>query len=396
MKILNKHAPAKQKVLRANDKPYMTKALRKAIMLRSSLKNKFLKYKSPDLERAFKKQKNYTNRLLKMEKKRYFANLDLNNYTDNKKFWQTVKPLFSGGNGVQKITLVENDEVITDDKKIAETFNDFFVNAVSTLDLKENNAIMNDTDHLLDPVKKALFKFKDHPSILEIRKNIKDEVTFSFSAVTETDMAKEIEVLNDKKSGTFMNIPTKRLKEAKDEIAKPLTQIWNNEVILNKKFPSNLKLADITPLFKKLEPILKENYRPVSLLPVVSKIFERIMQKQMKPFMDSHLSPHLCGYRKGYNAQYALVAMIEKWKKCLDLRVKGSYGKIGAVLMDLSKAFDTINHELLIAKLKAYGFEDSALHIILDYLSDRWQRAKVNTSFSDWLELLCGVPKALY
>ena len=89
-----------------------------------------------------------------------------------------------------------------------------------------------------------------------------------------------------------------------------------------------------------------ETHRPVSLLPVVSKIFERIMQKQMKPFIENHLSPYLCGYRKGYFAQYALVAMIEKWKKCLDLMVKGKYGKIGAVFMDLSKAFDTINHEL--------------------------------------------------
>ena len=153
-----------------------------------------------------------------------------------------------------------------------------------------------------------------------------------------------------------------------------------------------MKLADITPLFKKLETVLKENYRPVSLLPVVSKIFERIMQNQMKSFMENHLSPHLCGYRKGYNDQYALVAMIEKWKKCLDLMENGSYGKIGAILMDLSKAFDTINHEVLIAKLGAYGFHNSALHILLDYLSDRWQRTKVNASFSDWLQLFCGVP----
>ena len=73
---------------------------------------------------------------------------------------------------------------------------------------------------------------------------------------------------------------------------------------------------------------------------------------------------------------------------------KGSYGKFGAVLMDLSKAFDTINHELLIAKLEAYGFHDSALHILLDYLSDRWLRVKVNATFSDWRELLSGVPQA--
>ena len=81
--------------------------------------------------------------------------------------------------------------------------------------------------------------------------------------------------------------------------------------------------------------------------------------------------------------------MIEKWKKCLD----GEGGFAGAVLMDLSKAFDTINHELLIAKLEAYGFEESALQTMLSYLTDRWQRTKVDTSFSSWKELLCGVPQ---
>ena len=102
------------------------------------------------------------------------------------------------------------------------------------------------------------------------------------------------------------------------------------------------------------------------------------MQGQMKSYIDKYLSPYLCGYRKGFNAQYALTAMIEKWKTWLDK----NDGLAGAVFMDLSKAFDTINHELLIAKLKAYGFAKDSLRIILDYLSDRWQRTKVNTSHS--------------
>ena len=80
--------------------------------------------------------------------------------------------------------------------------------------------------------------------------------------------------------------------------------------------------------------------------------------------------------------------MIEKWKKSLDNK-----GIAGAILMDLSKAFDTINHELLITKLGAYGFEESGLTIILNYLSDRWQRTKINTSFSTWIELIKGVPQ---
>ena len=75
------------------------------------------------------------------------------------------------------------------------------------------------------------------------------------------------------------------------------------------------------------------------------------MQKQITEYIEKFLSPYLCGYRKGFNTQYALVAMIEKWKKCLD----GDGGFAGAILMDLSKAFNTLNHELLIAKLNAYG-----------------------------------------
>ena len=127
LRVLEAHAPMKKKVLRANDKPYMTKALRKAIMRRSELKRKYLKNKSDESHKAFKKHKNYTNRLAKRERSKYFANLDLNKYTDNIKFWNTVKPMFSGsGNGPKKITLVENGEVVANDQINSESFNDFF------------------------------------------------------------------------------------------------------------------------------------------------------------------------------------------------------------------------------------------------------------------------------
>ena len=388
--MLEAHAPMKKKVLRANDKPYMTKVLRKAIMRRSELKTKYLKNKSDESLKAFKRQKNYTNRLAKRERIKYFANLDLNKYTDNIKFWNTVKPMFSSkGTGSKKIILVENGEIVADDKINAGSFNDFFIDAVSSLAIEENRALLDETYDISDPVQKAIKKFANHPSIIDIKKNVTLTSRFSFCRVDVAEMIKEINNLDAKKSGTFMNIPVKRLKDVVDIAAKPLTDIWNTEVVLGRKFSSQLKLADITPLHKKLETINKENYRPVSLLPVVSKLFERLMQKQMIVYIDKFLSPYLCGYRKGFNTQYALIAMIEKWKKCLD----GDGGFAGAVLMDLSKAFDTINHELLIAKLGAYGFQESALHLVQSYLSDRWQRTKVDTSFSTWRELLCGVPQ---
>ena len=390
LKVLEKYAPMKQKVLRANDKPYMTKVLRKAIMRRSVLKNKYLKEKSEESLEKFKKQKNYTNRLIKRERTKYFANLNLNKYTDNKKFWNTVKPMFSSSSiGSNKIALVEKGEIVTDDETLAETFNEFFIDAVSSLSIQENKALLDDASDETDPVRKAVKKYSHHPSIISIKKHVQVSEKFSFWEIDVSEMASEISKLDDKKAGTFKNIPVKILKEVVDIATTPLIEIWKMEIVQGRKFADQLKLADITPLHKKLETILKENYRPVSLLPVVSKLFERIMQKQMKAFIETFLSKYLCGYRKGFNSQYALLAMIEKWKKCLD----GKVGFAGAILMDLSKAFDTINHELLIAKLEAYGFEQSALETMHSYLSNRWQRTKVNSSFSTWKELLCGVPQ---
>ena len=92
---------------------------------------------------------------------------------------------------------------------------------------------------------------------------------------------------------------------------------------------------------------------------------------------------------EGNNTQYALIAMIEKWKEHFDKNC----GIAGAIMMDLSKAFDTLNQELLIAKLEAYGFDKSALAILLSYLSDRLKKTKINTSFSTWSEILNGVPQ---
>ena len=388
MHTLNKHAPQKTKVLRANDKPFMTKALRKATMRRSALKNKFYKTGSPDIGKAYKTQRNCTKRLLKREKKKYFHNLDTKNYTDNKKFWKTVKPQFSNSTGgSQKITLVNGKEIISNDEEIAKTFNDLFIDSGKSMNINGNNDALTDVEGLTDPVDIALKKFECHPSILDIKENVSIETTFSFSEVRYEDVMLEVNNLDVKKAGT--NIPTKLLKQMNEVIVEPLMHIWKDEIIKNKKFPSKLKLADITPIFKKLDSLLKKNYRPVSILPVVSKIFERLMQGQMKDYIDKHLYPYLCGYRKGFNAQYVLTSMIEKWKTWLDK----NDGLAGAVCMDLSKAFDTINHELLIAKLQAYGFTNDSLKIKLDYLSDRWQRTKVNTSFSSWAKLICGVPQ---
>ena len=169
-------------------------------------------------------------------------------------------------------------------------------------------------------------------------------------------MTKELSSLNSKKAGTFGNIPTKVLKISSDICNKVLQKIWNSEILGKQYLLQNLKLADISPVFKKKNPTLAENDGPVNVLPTVSKVFERIIQKQLSIHIERFLSPYLCGYRKGFSTQFALISLIEKWRKYLDNK-----GYTGAVLMDLSKAFDTINHELLIAKLHSYGFSKDSL-----------------------------------
>ena len=134
------------------------------------------------------------------------------------------------------------------------------------------------------------------------------------------------------------------------------------------KFPENLKTADITPAYKKGKKYIKENYRPVSILPNLSKIFEKHIFKQMSHFFENILSKYQCGFRKGFSTQHCLLAMLEKWKRSVD------NGKaFGALLTDLSKAFDCLDHELLIAKPNPYEFSLTTSKLIHDYLSNRKQ-----------------------
>ena len=240
----------------------------------------------------------------------------------------------------------------------------------------------------MDPVDIITEKYKNHHSIKIINENIQFDSRFSFKEISEDDIKKELKNLNTKKASTFGNIPTKILKDSSEDCSIVLRNIWNFEILGKQHFSQNLKLADVTPVYKKKDPTLAENYRPVSVLPSVSKVFERIIRNQIKNYVDEILSPYLCGYRKGFSTQFELFSLIEKWRKALDNK-----GYAGVVLMDLSKAFDKINHELLIAKLHAYGFDKNALKLIFSYISDRWQRTKINLSFSSWSELLQGVPQ---
>ena len=140
-------------------------------------------------------------------------------------------------------------------------------------------------------------------------------------------------------------------------------------------FLSELKNAYMIPVFKKKDRNDVENYRPGSILPNLSKIYERCLYGQMYKYFNHILWKWQCRFRKG--TQHCLLVMMNKWQKCLD---KG--GLSGAMLTDLSKTFDCILHNLLIAKLAAYGFDYQSLRIMESFLSNREQRSKIDSAFS--------------
>ena len=215
--------------------------------------------------------------------------------TDNKLFWKTIKPFFSDkGNYGDNIKLVEEEQVLQNDSEIAEQ-----LNVVSTLGITENSFIINkEYENISEPVQRAILKFESHPSISLIKNKITNENNFKFEPVSLSDIELEIRLLNPKKATTHKNIPPKILKSSSEATVNVLHRLFN-ETITKGVFPNNLKLADVTPVFKKDDPFDKKNYRPVSVLPTISKIYEKLMQKQINNYITNYLSPYLCGYRKG-------------------------------------------------------------------------------------------------
>ena len=156
--------------------------------------------------------------------------------------------------------------------------------------------------------------------------------------------------LDEKKTCQEHELPVKLIKSNKDLFSHFMYHNFNNP-LLSSNFPSNLKAADILPTHKKKDKSDIENYRPISILPTLSKIYERCMYDQMYKYFDQILSKYQCGFR--------LLVIVEKWKEVLDKEGLG-----GALLKDLSKAFDCIKNDLLIVKLAAYGFDSDSLSFV--------------------------------
>ena len=311
--LLNQFAPLKTRYLRANNKPHVTKTLRKAIMKRSRLKNIANKTKNPKDQANYRTQRNL---VCNMNKKAREFFLNRNDPSlQCKTFWKACKPYFSdkGSDSRGKILLLENENILTNDYDIATVFNKFFSNITGSLAIPRWNLGFSSSSN--DPVTCAIEKFKDHPSILSIEGRFETENAFEFSHVTVEEVYEEITRLDSSKK-TSGDIPIKVLKDVATVSAPALTHCFNVGVD-SSIFPDELKIADVVPVHKKDATTDKLNYRPISLLTTISKVFERLVHKQLLCFMQSKLSRYLCGFRKGYSTQYALLNLVHDWQKSL-------------------------------------------------------------------------------
>lgn len=377
--VTNVHAPIKTKLLKKPQLPYMNGELRKAINVKGMLKRKFLKCKNKQNWQRYRGQRNLVTSLKRKSIKEYF-NKRCNNDTNNKQFWHTVRPFLSKNQkNDTNISLLEQGKIVSKPLDVCTTLNDYFVNLATELsEPKEVSEL---------PIPAVIEFYKNHPSILNIRTQSFNSQPFYFSSVTQNQVLKSIHKLKEGKASGHDHIPAKLLKCSSPILSQSLTNIINR-CINDSTFPDCYKHAEISPIYKKSDCLRKENYRPVSVLTAFSKILENILSDQLLTYFDDILCKMVSAYRKMYSTNNVLIKCVEEWKLAIDKRYA-----VGCVAMDLSKAFDSIPHKLLIAKLNAYGVSMEACGFMNSYLSSRKQRVKMNGFCSEWLDIQRGVPQ---
>lgn len=381
IEVMDKHAPQKKRMTKSRQLACMNGELRKAINVKAMLKRKFNRNRS---SQSFDRYRNQRNKVTSLKRKSLKEYLGKNCSKEEPKFWETIGPFMTEKSSIsENISLKEGDEVIVDQTKICNIFNENFVHAARNIGRPQPVSLKDSLSDICN-------SYQEHLSI----KLINDKMgsfcnndKFRFKQITQYELNKKLLSLKTNKSCGYDRQPAKLLKLGASVLSFTLLPIINKS-FLNSIFPSDLKYAEVAPVYKKGDSMCKTNFRPVSILVAQSKIFEGFMSEQMMSFLLDKLSPLLAAYRKGYSTQHVLMMAIEKWKLALD---KDKY--VGILLMDMSKAFDSMLHALMIAKLKAYGFSDEACVMIISYLSDRHQRVKIGTHRSEWSLLEKGVPQ---
>ena len=379
--VLNEHAPLKQRIVKAEKIPYMYSDLMKQMYKRNMLRNKYIKSRNTRNWEIYRKQRNYVTSLRKKAIKTYFMK-KCSNISTPKDFWNCIKPFFSDKcNNDNQIILKENNEIVNDPVNVANVLNDYFVDIAK--DITGSKLLLDNCD--LDTI---LDYHSNHPSVVKIEHESQGyENRFNFHEVSCDLMCKKLKSIKTNRATGHDCINPASIKLCANEITMSMTSIVNY-AFKTHTFPCDMKISEVSPIYKKKDHMRKENYRPINLITAFSKIFESIIADQINDYMHVLFNKRLGAYRKGHGCSQMLTLAVNNWKWALDNNMY-----VGALLMDLSKAFDSIPHDLLICKMYAYGFSRNACDFMMSYLSYRRQRVKVKDSRSEWKMINRGIPQ---
>ena len=365
--VLERHAPHKMRRVKHKQMPWMSAELKKLINEKHKMKARANKSSNPNDWEQFKKLRNLINNRLKEAKATYYKSQIKSNAENPRAVWKIINQLMNRNetsNVINKIAI--GDRESTDSKDIAEILNTHF----TSIGQKLADQIQSSTSHFADYI-------------------VPTEATFELKEVDHEYVLKLIKKLDVSKATGLDTISSKLLKIAAPVICDSLSAIFNKSITTG-IFPDELKYAKVFPVHKKGSKCDVNNYRPISVLPVIAKIFERIIYNQLISFLDSNnlLSNAQSGFRSLHSTVTALLDATNDWYANLD------NGHLNSVAyLDLTKAFDTVDHEILLKKLELYGISNTSLQWFKSYLSEREQCCYVNNSLSPPAKIPCGVPQ---
>ena len=376
-KAINEIAPFKKLCVKGDTSEWVDDEVLKAINARNKFFKTFKLSRSYNDDLQYKRSRNYVQNIIKSKKRNFFTTKLSENVGKPKELWKTLRKLGlpSKERPISAMSLKKEGNVVFDGKSICEILKDFFSNLATNLVKK-----------LPTPTGiYGMISVERYYSQLNLQNR-----NFSLNPTTNSVVLKLLEDINPTKAVGIDNIGGKFLKDGAVILADPITKLCNLSIKVS-KFPQQCKIAKLKPLYKnKGSKVETKNYRPISLLPLVSKLFEKVIHTQTQIFLDENhiLYKFQSGFRQKHSTDTSLSYLNDKILQGFD---KGHF--TGMILIDLQKAFDTIDHTIFLKKLKHLGFSESAIAWYESYLTDRYFLVHIEGHCSEKARLECGVPQ---
>ena len=377
MDVVNVSAPIRERRVKGRTQEWFDGEIADGILKRRKLFKKFKKSQLPIDEQLYKNAKYEVIELVNKKKQEFFEIKLRDNIGKPKELWQTIKSLGlpNKRSSIKKICLKDvKGELKFEPKDNANIFKSFFSNLATDLVSKLTVA-----PNVFSDLSTEAFYER-----LGVTRN-----DFSFCEVDEDYLYKELISIEPHKSSGIDGLSGRFLKDGAKILVSPICQICNIYIKLS-VFPRECKIAKLIPLYKKGSQTDPKNYRPISLLPIVSKLIEKIIHQQMQEYLDDKkiLYKFQSGFRSNHSTDTCLSYLNDRILKGFD---KGLL--TGLVAIDLQKAFDTIDHDILLQKLRWLGFSQKVQSWFKSYLSNRLFYVSINGILSEEGSINCGVPQ---